>query len=71
MIYRHMTFDSEKLYERNKESLLGIPTDEFMSLISPKTERAISMQGVEDRINSVLIQLVLTFILATSSQLKC
>lgn len=41
---------SENLYSRTYESLADIPTDEFMSLLTPKIEQAISLEGVEDRL---------------------
>lgn len=41
---------TESLYNRSFESLTDIPTDEFMSLLIPKTASAISFEGVEERL---------------------
>ncbi|PJE65161.1 tyrosine--tRNA ligase [Candidatus Saccharibacteria bacterium CG10_big_fil_rev_8_21_14_0_10_47_8] len=40
----------ERFYERSFESLEGIPTDEFMSLLRVKTEKAITFDRIEARL---------------------
>lgn len=42
--------DSTTLFNRSYESLAGIPNGELMSLLEPKTEQAISMEGVSARL---------------------
>ncbi len=40
----------ERYFNKNIEPLEGIETDEFMSLVRPKIEQAISLRGLETRI---------------------
>lgn len=41
---------AEVYYQRSQESLEDIPTPEFMSLIEPKIEQAISLEGLKERL---------------------
>lgn len=43
---------SERSFRRNTESLGGISTDEFLGFIEPKTEKAITMEGVRQQLDS-------------------
>ena len=48
---RTMSF-SEKWFNRSNESLEGISTDEFIGYVQPKTQEAITMDGIRDQLDS-------------------